>query len=121
MTVDTTNFIGRSSFILPAGGAQIDVGMQDKLFVPHWRNTTLVRIDDMRSASWATATIEGDPDDAALGPDARIYVLANENIVAFNSVEEPDTEDIGVAYTGAGGLPSTEWEVSCTMPSTTRN
>lgn len=110
LTIDTTNFIGRRSFVLPARGAQVDVRMREKLFVPDRWNSTLVKIDDMGGGNWATEQVTDDqgtsldPDDAAVGPDGRIYVLANEDIVAFDSVEEPDTELIGVAYTGARGL-----------------
>jgi len=75
VTIDTTNFIGRKSFVLPPGGAQVDVQMLEKLFVPDPQNSRLVQIDDMTGANWQTNTSQSFFD-AAVGPDGRIYAVA---------------------------------------------
>lgn len=97
VSIDTTNFIGRRSFTLPAGGAQIDVQMLEKLFIPDSQNFRVVKVDDMSGAGWTTSQIMIDTvNDVAVGPDGYIYFAGNftqfESFGVFSFANVDDLE-----------------------------
>ncbi len=99
VTIDTTNFIGQRSFVLPPGGAQIDVHMLEKLFVPDLETGRVVQIDDMRGDGWLTETGLVQPYDVEVGPDGRLYVINNDSafgntVLIFGDLSELSTGDL---------------------------
>jgi DNA-binding beta-propeller fold protein YncE len=77
VTIDTTNFIGRESFTLPPGGAQVDVQMLEKLLVPDNTRGEVISIDGMGGNGWNAVSIAGvlEPSDVEIGPEGRVYVV----------------------------------------------
>ena len=115
VTIDTTNFIGRPSFVLPPGGAQIDVQILEKLFVPDQQSNVasprLVRVNDMSGDGWLTNDTQFvglNPIEATVGPDGRIYVLdegGDYNIVVLDQLDTTTVagqKDAGITWTPAG-------------------
>lgn len=108
VTIDTTNFIGRRSFVLPPGGAQVDVQMLEKLFIPDQGGSRIARIDDIGGGNWGTSGFYT-PYDLELGPDGRIYVANQsgdfDDVLAFDTIDDPspaviDANSFGVQAVG---------------------
>jgi hypothetical protein len=106
--IDTTNFIGRKSFVLPPRGAQVDVQMLEKLFIPDQGGGRIARIDDMEGGNWRTSGSDN-PYDLELGPDGRIYVANQsggfDDVLAFDTIDDPtpdviDADSFGVQAIG---------------------
>ena len=109
VSIDATNFIGRRSFILPPGGAQVDVQMLEKLFVPDELNERVVQLDDVSGSNWtediAVGGSFGRPTDVELGPNGRIYVAASGDGVSaliLDSID--DTAPTTFDNVGLGGI-----------------
>jgi DNA-binding beta-propeller fold protein YncE len=108
VTIDATNYIGRKSFVLPPGGAQVDVQMLEKLFVPEQRTGRLVRLDTIRTPNWQEIDTDNlspsnRPYDAEIGPDGRIYTVTTgdgDQILAYESIEDLTPDAVGTAFGG---------------------
>jgi len=109
VSIDATNFIGRKSFVLPPGGAQVDVQMLEKLFIPDLQLGTLsprlVQVSDMAGRDWVTSSNVFYPMDVELGSDGSIYVAAIEDtferfgrIRRLNSILDTSPVDIAFPY-----------------------
>ncbi len=99
VTIDTTNFIGRKSFVLPPGGAQVDVQMLEKLFIPDVSTERVVQIPDIRGDGWRTEPDLFQPYDVEVGPDGRLYVINNDSasgntVLIFSDLSEGSTGDL---------------------------
>ena len=115
--LDSTNFLGSKSFIVPRGGLQLVVPVQEKIFIPDRANNRLVMIDDMSGTDWSTTSGMEDHRDTEVGPDGRIYVAGesvggDRNLVkAFDSIDDPAPAEIVPDITaGTVNAIGVDWE-----------
>ncbi|NBC30647.1 MAG: hypothetical protein GVY29_11745 [Spirochaetes bacterium] len=99
--LDSNNFLGTKSFIVPQGGLQLSVPVQEKIFIPDAANGRLVMIDDMEGTDWTTNVLMDRYVDAEVGPDGRIYTTVRSSgeyfVQAYDSIDDTEPAEIVTA------------------------